>query len=67
METLTAINTLAALMQVLTNGLAGAAQISAIIQKAQAEGRATLTADEMASIRATDDIARASLVAAINA
>ena len=65
MQTLAALNALAELMQVLMNGLAGAAQISAVIQKAQAEGRTTLTAEESAGILAADDSARAALVAAI--
>lgn len=67
MNTLTAINALATMMQVVMNGIAAAAQVSAIIQKAQTEGRTTLTAEEMAIVKAADDAARAALVAAIEA
>lgn len=67
MSTITAINTLASLLQVAMNGLAAATQVSAIIAKAQAEGRTELTPEEMATIKGADDAARAGLVAAIGA
>lgn len=47
------------------NMMSQAQQISALIQKAQAEGRTTFTADEWAQIQAVDANARAALVAAI--
>lgn len=43
-----------------------AGTISAMIQKAQSEGR-DLTPDELNSLATSDDTARAALVAAINA
>jgi ketopantoate reductase len=66
MNALTAINTLASLLQVAMNGLAAASQISAIIQKAHAEGR-DISAVEMSAIKQLDDSARQTLVDAINA
>ncbi len=66
MSTISAINTLASLMQLAMNSMAAASQVSAIIQKAHSEGRGTLTADEMAAIKGADDVARAALVSAIN-
>lgn len=45
--------------------LNNAAQISALLQKAQSEGRDSLTTDEWDSITRSDDIAREQLVAAI--
>ena len=44
-----------------------AAAISALIAKAQAEGRPNLTAEEWKQITDSDDAARAELVAAIAA
>ena len=43
------------------------AAISALIAKAQAEGRPNLTAEEWAQITQADDAARADLVVAIDA
>ena len=43
------------------------AAISALIAKAQAEGRPNLTAEEWKTITDADDAARADLVAAIDA
>lgn len=67
MNTLTAINLAAVLLQTAMNAMAAAAQVSAIITKAQAEGRTTLTAEEMAVVKGADDAARAALAGAINA
>lgn len=47
--------------------LNNAGQISLLIQKAQGEGRTTLSAEEWKAITDSADGARASLVAAINA
>lgn len=61
---------LALLLQVTGMGmnmLANAQQISALIQKANAEGRTTFTAEEWASITSIDSNARAALVAQITA
>ena len=44
-----------------------AAAISALIAKAQAEGRSNLTLEEWGQITQADDVARADLVAAIAA
>jgi len=66
MNALAAINTLTALLQVAMNGLAAASQVSAIIQKAHAEGREISTV-EMNAIKQLDDSARQTLVDAINA
>ena len=67
---MTIIEALAALMQVMnsaTSFMANAQQISAIIQKANSEGRTAFTPEEEAIIRAPDDIARAALLAQITA
>lgn len=61
---------LALLLQVTGMGmnmLANAQQISALIQKANAEGRATFTAEEWAQVTSIDSNARAALVAQITA
>ena len=61
---------LALLLQVTGMGmnmLANAQQISALIQKANAEGRTTFTAEEWVSITSIDSNARAALVAQITA
>lgn len=58
METAAAIELLLALIN-------NAGQISALIQKAQGEGRDKLTPEEWASITGADDSASASLKAAI--
>jgi hypothetical protein len=60
MTTALAINLLLALID-------HAQQISAIIQAAQSAGRTDLTSDEWNTILASDDKARAALVAAIAA
>ncbi|MGD9945498.1 MAG: hypothetical protein AB7L76_19165 [Burkholderiaceae bacterium] len=53
------------LLTVATRTMAQAQQISALVLKAQAEGRDRLTDEEWAQIRAADDAARAVLVTAI--
>ena len=53
------------LLTVATRAMAQAQQISALVLKAQAEGRDQLTDEEWAQIRAVDDAARAGLVNAI--
>ncbi len=53
------------LLTVATRAMAQAQQMSALVLKAQLEGRETLTEEEWAQIRAADDAARAALVAAI--
>ena len=61
---------LALLLQVTGMGmnmLANAQQISALIQKANAEGRTTFTAEEWAQVTSIDSNARAALVAQITA
>lgn len=61
---------LALLLQVTGMGmnmLSNAQQISAMIQKANAEGRTTFTAEEWAGITSIDSNARAALVAQITA
>ena len=67
MGTIEALNALLALMNTAMNAMAGAMSVSAIIAKAQREGRATLTAEEMASVKAIDDNARKALTEAIAA
>lgn len=47
------------------NMMANAQQISALIQKAQAEGRTTFTPEEWTQIQSIDGNARAALVAQI--
>lgn len=67
---MTIAEALAALIQTMntaTNMMAQASQISALIQTATAQGRTTFTADEWATITASDAAARAQLVAAITA
>ena len=53
------------LLTVATRAMAQAQQISALVLRAQTEGRDTLTDDEWAQILAVDDAARADLVKAI--
>lgn len=53
------------LLTVASRAMAQAQQISALVLKAQAEGRDQLTDEEWAQIRAADDAARAALVGAI--
>lgn len=53
------------LLTVATRAMAQAQQINALVLRAQTEGRDTLTDDEWAQIRATDDAARAALVKVI--
>lgn len=60
-----AIATLLQITQTATNMLGQATAISALIQKANAEGRSTFTADEWQVIKGADDTARAQLVAAL--
>ena len=52
-------------LRLVSNLLVGALQISNKIRAAEAEGRETLDADEVAEIAAIDDAARAGLVEAI--
>lgn len=65
MEVILAINELVALTTTISNAVASAGRISAIIQRATAEGRTTLTPDEWAVVTASDDAGRQALVAAI--
>ena len=53
------------LLTVATRAMAQAQQISALVLRAQTEGRDTLTDDEWAQVRGDDDAARADLVNAI--
>ena len=66
MGTIEAINLLSQLMTVSMNALATANQVSALIQKAHAEGR-DITPAELNSIVTADDTTREALVAAITA
>lgn len=65
MEVILAINELVALTTTISNAVTSAGQISAIIQKASAEGRTTLTPEEWSVVTASDDAGRKALVAAI--
>lgn len=65
MNTLAALNMLVTLTSTLTELANHAQQISALIQKAQAEGRTELTAEEWALITGADDAARSALANAI--
>lgn len=65
MDTAAAVATLLDLTQTLINLSQQAQQVSGIIQKAQTEGRTTLTPEEWAVITGADDAARAQLVAAL--
>lgn len=60
-----AIGALVDLTNIAASAAAAAQKAGAVIQKAQAEGRAELTVHEWASIRALDDEARGTLEAAI--
>lgn len=67
---MTIAEAIAILLQVMgtaTNLLAQGQAISALIQKANSEGRTTFTAEEWATIKGADDTARAQLVAALAA
>lgn len=66
-STIEALNLLLALMNTAMTAMASAAQVSAIIKAAQAEGRTTLTAEEMATVKGIDDAARKVLADAIAA
>lgn len=65
MELAQAINMLLTLTQAATNAAASMGQVSAIIQRAAAEGRTTLNPDEESTVKAMDDSARAALAAEI--
>ncbi len=65
METLAAVNALIALTGTISNLVAQAGAVSAIITQAQNEGRTTLTPAEMLVISGADDAARKALVDAI--
>lgn len=67
MTTVEAIAMLTQLLATATNLMANAQAVSALIQKAQAEGRTTFTAEEWATIQGADNAGRAALVAAISA
>lgn len=64
-STVEALNLLLALMNTAMTAMASAARVSAIIRSAQAEGRADLTAEEMAKVKGIDDDARKILADAI--
>lgn len=64
-STVEALNLLLALMNTAMTAMASAARVSAIIRLAQAEGRADLTAEEMAEVKGIDDDARKILADAI--
>lgn len=66
MEIAEALALVVQLMNAATNGLALATQVSALIQNAQAQGRTTLTADELQQCAALDDTARNLLQSAID-
>lgn len=65
MDALKATENLLTILNALTTLATQAVQVSGILQKAQAEGRATLTAAEWDQIKGADDAARKALVAAI--
>ena len=65
MNTIEAIDMLLRLTQAATNAATAISQVSAIIQRAGAEGRSTLNPDEEAAIKAMDDQARVQLAAEI--
>ena len=56
-----------AAVTLLLNLTVAAGKVSALITAARANGRESLTDEEMASLRAIDDAARVELVAAIEA
>jgi hypothetical protein len=66
MGTVQAISVLAALLSAATQALANATQISALLTKAQAEGR-DISPEEWASIVTENDAARAALADAVAA
>lgn len=65
MNTLAALNTLITLTTTLARLSESAQVVSAIIAKAQAEGRTDLTPEEWATITGADDAARQVLMQAI--
>lgn len=62
MNVLAATQALLGLMATAQNLMANATQISAMIAKAQAEGRTDFTAEEWMVVTAADDVARGTLV-----
>lgn len=64
MPAIAAVNLLITLIETATQAMGMVKQVSALISKAQAEGR-DITDAELNAIEATDDAARAALVAAI--
>lgn len=66
MEIVQGIEVLGTILQTLTNALAQATQVSAIIKQAQVEGRTTLTDAEWSTISATQMMSRQTLLDAIN-
>ena len=58
---------LAQVLQTISNLTASATQVSALIQKAQQEGRTTFTPDEWKTIQGVDDASRQLLVQQITA
>lgn len=64
-STIEALNLLLALMNTAMTAMASAARVSVIIRAAKAEGRADLTAEEMAEVKGIDDDARKVLADAI--
>lgn len=60
-----AVSLMLALLQAATNGLSLATQVSTLIQTATAQGRTSLTTEEMAQCVALDDAARKMLADAI--
>jgi len=67
MTVLEGVNTLLTLLTTATNMMAQAQQISALVQKAQSEGRTTFTDAEWGIIQQFDQNSRQALVAAITA
>lgn len=65
MEVVEAINILATVLNTVTNSVAQASNISAVIRQAQTEGRTTLTDAEWATVQAANASSREALVAAI--
>lgn len=65
MNVVEAVAALLALLNTATNAMVNAQQISALIQKATAEGRNTFTPDEWAVIQQTDTNSRDALIKAI--
>lgn len=65
MDAIAAVNALIAITSTISNLVAQAGQVSAIITSMQAEGRTTLTPAEMLVISGADDASRKALVDAI--